>query len=321
LLGCSVSHLDYNLDHSTLECLQNADIQKISGIEKKFKSSFEWRPIVDNYASNPFLPFDPLESMKTGTFNKIPFMSGTVKNEGALMLGMLRSEGKTKKQIIENWEEAGPRIILSSPSMEEANIEGVLLANISMKYYNHPEGDTQTLLDLFSDVTFISPDQKTVQLMSKYSKHVFNYHLTQPTPSSFTRDILQLGPEYTPVHGDDLVYLLEVDGVNGIRNWGCGEENALSRKMVNYWTNFAKFGHPTPSSHGIPLWHSVTQTESNYMVLKDSPEMGQDLLLERMAFWERMMWTAKEEKIDRKLMMTKATRFLHNNTNKAYLLQ
>ena len=49
------------------------------------------------------------------------------------------------------------------------------------------------------------------------------------------------------------------------------------------------------------------------MELKAVPEMGKDLQLERMMFWERMLWAAKEETIDRKIMYTRATQFLLDN--------
>jgi len=324
LVGCSHE----NLDISTLECLQNIEIKEISKqitfnlldtYAKNVSNYLEWRPVVDNYASNPFLPLDPLEAMKTGVFNQIPYMSGTNKNEGALMMGIFGATGRTNEQIIENWEVVGPRQISNSPTTK-ATVEEVVRANISLKYYNHPQGDTavakdQPMMDLFSDVTFISPDQKTVKLMSKYSSHVFNYYLTQKTNKSPLGKLFKQGIEYTPIHADELVFLM--DGYTDKTE----EETALSNKMIKYWTNFAKYGHPTPSSQDTPFWNAVTQTENNYMELKAEPEMGRDLLQERMLFWERMLWAEKEETIDRKIMYTRATQFLLENTKQLKIIK
>merc|ERR1712123_543437 len=136
LLGCSNS--EGNLDQLTLECLQNIDIQQVS--DKLVLSDdayfgdkpapFEWRPVIDNYATNPFLPLDPLEAMKTGVFNRIPFMSGTIKNEGALWVGGFKATGQAK-DLITKWETFGPRLLLNSPSIEKASIEEIMFANIS----------------------------------------------------------------------------------------------------------------------------------------------------------------------------------------------
>merc|ERR1711892_696574 len=316
-LGCADA-----LDQNTLECLQNADIEEINEklsatANDNFNqvSAFEWRPVVDNYASNPFLPLDPLEAMQTGVYNQIPFMSGTVKNDGAILIPIFKSSGKTTEQVQENWGSIGPAIMFSSPTYN-ATSEDALFANITMKYYNHPEGDSalaldQTIMDLVSDIVFLSPGQKCVELMSKHSTHIFNYQLTQQTDKSVLGQILQLGPEYSPIHGDDLVFLLE--------NYGrklqlSEEESALSTHMVKYWTNFAKFGHPTPSSEDLPFWASVSQDANNYMELKAAPEMKQDLEAERMHFWEKMLWTPKQDAIERSVVYTKATEFLLSNT-------
>ena len=35
------------------------------------------------------------------------------------------------------------------------------------------------------------------------------------------------------------------------------EEKRTEEIMVKFWTNFAKFGHPTPSSGDLPHWRPV----------------------------------------------------------------
>merc|ERR1719268_587537 len=112
------------LDEATLQCLQDVDVkqlnEKLSRTDKEdfanFSEAFpfEWRPVIDNYASNPFLPLHPLEAMITGIFNRIPFISGTVKNEGALMVGGMKAQGITNEKIKENWASIGAPLLLTS---------------------------------------------------------------------------------------------------------------------------------------------------------------------------------------------------------------
>ena len=258
------------LDQSVLECLQSIEAETLSDklsldIDEYFNLSsatpWDWHPVIDTYAENPFLPMDPLEAMKTGTFNRIPFMSGTVKNEGALMVGVFSSQGQ-RDTLEEYWSIYGPPLILSDSSREKFSTEEVLLSNISHRYYNHPEGDTavekdQPLMDLLSDATFLSPDQKTVELMSEYSQYIFNYYMTQQTDHSFLAKLFNQSKAYTPVHADDLIFLMPLYGNKPDFS---AEESALSEHMVKYWTNFAKFGHPSPSAQGdLPFWAPVSQ--------------------------------------------------------------
>merc|ERR1711892_1571602 len=204
------------LDETVLECLQSIDIANINnklGVSNPTAPSpFVWQPVIDNYAENPFLPLDPLEAMKTGLFNKIPFISGTVKNEGAYEVGGFLSQG-TRENLPKNWIELVTPLILCDPTRKDFSPEETMLANISLKYYNHPKGDSnidldQPLMDLITDVSFVSPDQKTVQLMSKHSPNIFNYHLTQQTDNSFFGRLPNQSIEYSPLHGDDLTFLM-----------------------------------------------------------------------------------------------------------------
>jgi len=313
-LGCEKS-----LNQRTLDCLQNTDIRKIMKMLKNNETDvlnkklvYEWRPVVDNYASNPFLPLDPLEAMQTGVYNQIPFMSGTVKNDGAIILPLFKISGKTTEEIKESWELSGPALMYSSPNYK-ATQEDAVFANITMKYYNHPQGDSaveqdQPVMDILSDSVFISPDQKTVEMMGKHSQHVFNYYLTMKTDKSFLGQVLQLGPEYSPIHGDDLMFLFQLYGQKLKLS---EKEAALSKQMIKYWTNFAKFGHPTPSlTEDLPYWDAVTEESQNYIELSEDTHMEKNLVAERMYYWDKMMWAPKQEEIERKVIYTKATQFL-----------
>ena len=108
-------------------------------------------------------------------------------------------------------------MIFSDSSNTEFTPAETLVANISLRYYNHPQGETQVetdqpLMDLLTDATFISPDQETVEAMSEHTDRVFNYYLTQQTDNSLLAGLFNQTMDYTPVHGDDLVYLMDIYG-------------------------------------------------------------------------------------------------------------
>merc|ERR1712227_616471 len=90
-LGCPTT-----LDENTLNCMQSLDMEEklkditdseAAGLNPAIEIKFWFFPDVDNYALNPFIPMDPLEAVKTGMFNRIPYMSGTCTYEGALSTG------------------------------------------------------------------------------------------------------------------------------------------------------------------------------------------------------------------------------------------
>ena len=45
------------------------------------KEDFWFKPVVDDFCSNPFLPQEPVELLKAGRYNKVPFICGFNKDE------------------------------------------------------------------------------------------------------------------------------------------------------------------------------------------------------------------------------------------------
>ena len=130
--------------------------------------------------------------------------------------------------------------------------------------YNHTTGDTRLEqekpgIDFMTDATFFSSDQKTVELMSRHMKHVYNYYFTQQTNSSLLAASFQLPVQFTPMHADDLSFLISDKQVVDTDTFS-EEERATSRHMIKYWANFAKYGNPSPSGSGDeqPVWFPVT---------------------------------------------------------------
>ena len=98
---------------------------------------------------------------------------------------------------------------------------------------------------------FLSPDQKTVEIMSRHHDRVFNYQLVEQTDRSVIGVIMGLGRDYTPLHGDDLSFLFDVEQFLGDKTVAESETDAaVSAVMRGYWASFARTGHPSP---GPPL--------------------------------------------------------------------
>ena len=258
-LGCPPE-----LDLSTLECLQardiKADLGKITDdttsllTEPTARARFEFYPVVDSFSSSPFLPVDPLAALMTGQFLPVPFMSGTVKNEAALNTLVIKSTNRTGQEILDVAEVTGTHQPYSIIGQDDLR-----LRRIATRYYNHTAGQSdreleQVAIDLITDSWFASSDQKSVELMSRHSRHVYNFYLSQSTNNS----LFGAEPDFTPAHGDDLTFMVK----NNLQeNPGFSEEERLTaRHIVEYWTNFAKYGSPSPVGveSEAPTWFPVT---------------------------------------------------------------
>ena len=275
-LGCPTT-----MDQRTLDCLQNLDAERLNEPitdpeESVFNASlppkYTFMPVVDSYATNPFLPVDPLEALVTGKFNKVPYMSGIVKFEGALFTGGLATLNITGADTL---------ALISSPFylpfVLHYGQQGKTFGNVALNFYNHPTGDSRLeqempTIDFFTDASFTSSDQKSVELMSVHTRHVYNYYLTQHTPNSIVGSLFNLTDEYTPMHGDDFALML-LHG-SGVLTEG---ESATAGHMLRYWANFAKYGTPSPvfgeGAGQQPVWFPVGQEKVDMLNVLNSLNM------------------------------------------------
>ena len=183
-LGCPTT-----LDQATLDCLQDVDAKYlVTNItdpdELQFDPvtplKFSYWPNLDNYADEPFLPMDPLMALKNGSFNRVPYITGTVENEGAFVnvaYGVFGAKGRDAVKAVEFPAKTG---FLLNYGQED------LFNKVTLNFYNHSSGNTlyeleKPAIDFASDTQFLSYDQKSAEIMSSHMSSVYNYYFTQKT--------------------------------------------------------------------------------------------------------------------------------------------
>jgi len=304
--NCSSTNYDYNM----LECLQQVSVEDLvssasvdapTGLAEEDDST-AWFPFVDMHSRDPVLPIDSLTAMKNGYFNHVPIMTGTVLNDGGLMYPEI--------EYGEMWESYGPKFlaIKGSFNLSETTHEEHLDAQLIKHFYT---GENSNLLEtlpeytnMMTDSLFLSPDQKVAELASQFVP-VYNYRFTFSGTHSFLPFYLagregDFGEETAkafnnlkPVHADDLIYLFDLFALR------TEEEMNVRDSMVKYWTNFAKYGHPSPlMSDNITQWLAYS-SDKNYMLFDGSTQMKSNVEEERMAFWQKIHWNEKESKIEK----------------------
>lgn len=90
-------------------------------------------------------------------------------------------------------------------------------------------------------------------------------------------------------HADDLFYLFD-DPKAGFSGLESEEAKATAGHVMTMWTNFAKYGDPTPfQDEDIPSWTKFGK-EGNFMIIKEEPEISNNIKPERMFFWDKMFF-------------------------------
>jgi len=138
------------------------------------------------------------------------------------------------------------------------------------------------LLDMLSAVFMKAPVLRTADILSRrlpavylYSFEHYNrlnslYHL------AFAIIEPILGGEKPPIrpgtmHADDLIYMFTFPFVLSVR------DTQFSRMYCTLFTNFAKYGNPTPeATEDYPVWPTYNVDSQQYMKLSLPPEVKTD---------------------------------------------
>ncbi|KAF9409259.1 hypothetical protein HW555_011294 [Spodoptera exigua] len=144
------------------------------------------------------------------------------------------------------------------------------------------------VFDFATDFVFAYPAERTVnRYLEAHANKVYRYLFAYEGGRNRNK---ALGNFTAPgaCHGDDLGYLFEMEIFKG------GVPNEDDQKMIDVmttmWTNFAKYGDPTPSLTDIitTQWEPTKpgSTRRPYLLLNQPITLEYRLFHRRMAFWE-----------------------------------
>ena len=276
-VGCSV------IDScKMIECLRSVDAFKFP-----VKEVNVWRPIVNKN----FLPDTPSNLRKAGRFHYVPYMAGFTSREGSYFFPQLL-DNVNSENFRPYTEAVFYNIGNKYGQMLEENLPKSLLDTITLLYtpWSDPDDDIKTkvgLADAVGDFTMTAPTQSDLALHSKYAP-VFMYEFAH-------RSNLNPRPLWKGVaHKDDTPYEFGFPLMNltVLQQYDDADRN-ISHMLITLFTNFAKYGNPTPQPVLGVTWEGFNSSHKAYIRIQKQPEMAVDYRPTRMAFWneyyERML--------------------------------
>jgi len=138
-----------------------------------------------------------------------------------------------------------------------------------LNYY--PIGNTtvtkKAMSDIFRDSFFGSYTHTWANLQTKTGKSaMFVYYFNQPQPKSFMTMLLKSTDAY---HGAACGYVFDhLDQDKKIKYTDADKQ--LSKLMVEYWVNFAKYGNP--NGENLPQWPVYKEAAPTVMYLNSQPK-------------------------------------------------
>ena len=276
-VGCSVKE-----SRKMIECLRSIDAFKFP-----VKEVNVWRPIVDDH----FLPDTPRNLRKSGRFHYVPYMAGFTSLEGSYFFPKLLDD-VTSENFPSYTETVFYNIGNKYGQMLEENLPKSLLDAMTLLYtpWSDREDDIKTkvgLADAVGDFTMTAPTHTDLILHSKHAP-VFMYEFAH-------RSNLNPRPLWKGVaHKDDTPYEFGFPLMNltVLQQYNDADRN-ISDMLISLFTNFAKYGNPTPQPVLGVTWEGFNSSHKAFIRIQWQPQMAFNYRPTRMAFWneyyERML--------------------------------
>lgn len=211
-----------------------------------------------------------------------------------------------QSMLIEDFTEFIPEDLEIAAGSEQ---ERALAQKIKNFYYgdNEPTRDNiMPAVDLYTDFLFAFPAYRAVLKHAESVNDVFFYYFTADTDLNIKNmvrpqfrefvgklikiilelkfdNILKLGAAHT----DELGYMFKT-AVTPVIEEGSVEDLAI-RSVVNFWTNFATYGNPTPDDSLGYKWEPVKENNFNYLHIGTGfNELNLNPRSENIAFWSQI---------------------------------
>ncbi|XP_073947465.1 juvenile hormone esterase-like [Choristoneura fumiferana] len=204
---------------------------------------FRFVPTVEKPGDwEPFIDRSPYELLSRGEFAHVPVVAGFCSREGLLMQFCsphVLEKFKQNKKFLDH-------LPFAVDDAQKAALEAELKSVYSESESRYGEDD-EYAIDFFSDIDFIGGVYVSAVLLAK-SIPVYLYEFSYDGKLNYLKTKLGIKSPGA-CHGDDGGYimssaLLPVDNIS--------ETDKLVRdRMVAMFTNFAKYGDPTPAEDGL----------------------------------------------------------------------
>ncbi|KAJ8686636.1 hypothetical protein QAD02_022430 [Eretmocerus hayati] len=296
-VGCPSNDLD-----AAFECLKTVPHQRLSDTESQFREWYNdptlvWSPVVepDIPGVERYLTAQPIDLIRRREFHHVPLITGVTRDE-FLSLALRPNEEALKgndsiyRNFTQNWEYAAP----ISFQYERGTERSKRISRELRKFYFNDQPITvkngRKLGEIYADALIGFATHRFAKLMSEYSREpVYNYKFTYQGRYSFAVWNDTKKP-YGVVHHDDLTYLFYLSfGFPLLKPRD--PEVKMVEKLTAMWANFAKTGHPIPSSNRLfngVTWRSLNQKTKEYLEINEKLTMKKNMFKDRYDLWERL---------------------------------
>lgn len=294
-LAASVGYRgDNDSSQDLLAFLRNADAanlvrdddRALSDEDKKRFSTFSFVAVLEEDWEGAFITDMPAKILEGGHINRVPVIAGFNSAEGLATVNA--KDVFLDEETTAAFDASFVDTISLDVTVGDEQYRREAAQKIRDFYFGNDSissDDFDRLVALISDLYYIEPVDMTVRLLANASADVpvYEYKFSYKGENSAF-------PQYNGVtHADELKLLFYIPKMK--QNLSeTSEEDITRRKMISLWTNFAKFGNPTPDPVDGVTWQPYGgDGQRHYLIIDTTLLADSDVLGGRMDFMHSVL--------------------------------
>nr|QLI62120.1 carboxylesterase 8 [Streltzoviella insularis] len=232
---------------------------------------------------------DPYDVIRNGIHEGVEIIKGYTEHEGILNIGISKDIDAMILQINDFREFLVPKpIALNSPINEQFEV-GRKFKEFYFKGKSVSKENLMNLTNFFSMEMFVYGIVQWLKIIASQNKNkVYLYKFTCKSERNVFTQVWKAssiaGNQPTVCHADDLPYIFPIKLLGEV------DQNSDSFKMIDnvtkLWTNFAKYGNPTPDNSLGVNWIPFSQDAQEYLDIGQQLVAGLAADKEEIEFWE-----------------------------------
>ncbi|CAK1550576.1 unnamed protein product [Leptosia nina] len=276
-------------DSDLLKYLKGMSTQDLIATSMLVLAADKWRggihfgfvPTVEKPVDwEPFVSKSTYDLLAQGEFHKVPYMAGFCEREGLLMV---THAAPILEQLMKH-KKFSPHLPFGLDESETADLETEVKAIYldGEKKYDEPDSFA---IDFFTDVDFLGGVYVSTMLIAKHNSPVYFYDFAYDGNLNYIKKKHKMN-RAGACHGDDGGYIVW----SSILTDPTETDLLVKDRMCTMWTNFAKYGNPTPKTDElIPcIWEPIAETGLTYLQIDKDLTNKHTLYSKRMKLYTEL---------------------------------
>lgn len=225
-------------------------------------------PVVEKGSKNPFIDEKPIDIVRQGKAQDLPWITGVVTEEGLYPFADFMANETLVEEFNLRYLELAPYVFDFNYTVERDQHQ--IVAQKIKEYYvgkkPFSRNTFKEMIKMISDRIFVVDIERTARLHSAVnSAPVYFHEFGYRGEHSFGDIVSNAKTNLGVCHGDDVIFVIPF--VRGQNPPITQQDKDMTEKLLDFWTTFAKTGVP---SFGGVQWKPVNPEKTHYLRI-DNP--------------------------------------------------